>query len=309
MDEKWNRDGHECDVAAINAVWRKMGFRIEEKIENKTALETRRQCKAIAANINPNDDAFVAYIMSHGDEGVVKDIEKEDLKLNQIVNYFSNDQCPGLRLKPKVFFIQACRGDQGLDGGVNIGKVHLPTDSGFSQKPHHTTKIPTHSDMIVCFSTSYGWESVRRSTGSDFVQTSLRLLSHKAFDMDLVSIMQETRKRVTAKGDGETWIQCPTEETTLHKKVYLNPGWRKMTADELPAAKNRSPPPFLMTCLFCWKRGVVYAAKPCGHFVHCEKCHSSCSHLKYCLFCEEEATHFVDQKQDMINKFLNLQPL
>ena len=59
---------------------------------------------------------FMAFIMSHGDEkGIAGKDSKKDtnmIKIDTLSNYFAPSKCEGLRDKPKIFFVQACRGNQ-----------------------------------------------------------------------------------------------------------------------------------------------------------------------------------------------------
>ena len=76
---------------------------------------------------------FMAFIMSHGDEkGIAgRDSTKNSnmVKIDTLSSYFAPSQCEGLRNKPKVFFVQACRGDQiGALVEVDDTSFNAPTD-------------------------------------------------------------------------------------------------------------------------------------------------------------------------------------
>ncbi len=76
-------------------------------------------------------------------------------KLDNIWGYFTATQCPTLAGKPKLFFIQACQGDQ-LDAGVTLIN-RTETDSGDYAMSY---KIPIHADFLIAYSTIPGkyWE-------------------------------------------------------------------------------------------------------------------------------------------------------
>ena len=73
---------------------------------------------------------FMAFILSHGDEkGIAgKDYHNDTnlVKVDMLSSYFTPNQCEGLKNKPKIFFIQACRGSQ---------RDVLPTMDDTSYKP------------------------------------------------------------------------------------------------------------------------------------------------------------------------------
>lgn len=52
----------------------------------------------------------VVCLLSHGEEGYVFGTDGKKIPLDEIFMMFDNTQCRGLIGKPKVFFIQACRG-------------------------------------------------------------------------------------------------------------------------------------------------------------------------------------------------------
>ena len=56
-------------------------------------------------------DSLLALISSHGDsEGVIYDSNFEDVQLFEIFGLFMRNKCPHLQDKPKIFFVDACRG-------------------------------------------------------------------------------------------------------------------------------------------------------------------------------------------------------
>ncbi|XP_070569992.1 malignant fibrous histiocytoma-amplified sequence 1 homolog [Ptychodera flava] len=56
-------------------------------------------------------DSFVCFIMSHGNENGVCTSDHKNVKMEDVRDMFVGSKCPSLERKPKMFFIQACRGD------------------------------------------------------------------------------------------------------------------------------------------------------------------------------------------------------
>lgn len=106
-----NRNSAREDGAFLKSVFKQLDFNViyHENLEAK-------EMKDILKRTSNNDclkehEAFVCIMMSHG----VKDdlIAGSDgclIQLEHIFAYFNNSNCPNLINKPKVFFIQACRG-------------------------------------------------------------------------------------------------------------------------------------------------------------------------------------------------------
>ncbi|WAR22361.1 CASP3-like protein [Mya arenaria] len=63
-------------------------------------------------------DVFLAVVFSHGSDGRICGTDGE-IHLSKLFAMFNEQNCPGLKGKPKVFIIQACRGEK-KDSGVNV---------------------------------------------------------------------------------------------------------------------------------------------------------------------------------------------
>ncbi|XP_010779926.1 caspase-2, partial [Notothenia coriiceps] len=62
-------------------------------------------------------DSSVVCLLSHGVEGAIYGTDGQLLQLDWVFESFDNAHCPLLQNKPKMFFIQACRGEE-MDCGV-----------------------------------------------------------------------------------------------------------------------------------------------------------------------------------------------
>ena len=58
-----------------------------------------------------NHDSLLFFISSHGEQdGVILDSDCEDVQLMSIFDQFFGGKCPTMLCKPKLFFVDACRG-------------------------------------------------------------------------------------------------------------------------------------------------------------------------------------------------------
>ncbi len=151
---------------SLKALFEFLGFLVEVE-KDKTA----DQIKALMAKYS-NDarhgDCFVCCVMSHGDETGVEGCDKKICPLNDITSPFDGVNCPALIGKPKVFFIQACRGRE------MQSKVLVTDGDGASrnQKSGKVYSIPKDSDFLIALSTVEGYFSIRDpSSGSWFIQS------------------------------------------------------------------------------------------------------------------------------------------
>ncbi|XP_074654111.1 caspase-7-like [Tubulanus polymorphus] len=187
---------------------------------------------------NDNHDSFMMIMLTHGtdagllmaDGGIVTELE--------ILEYFSTSKCRYLLQKPKLFFIQACRGKQKDEGRMDAQPTQMGLGELLSRAPvaemgskDDADAIPTtagnFADMLVSNATFTGYKSYaysqRKSTW--YVQTLTEVFSKKSCEEDVVSMLtmvHDLISKVRTKGDA---VQTPNiSMNTLTKKVYFFPG-------------------------------------------------------------------------------------
>lgn len=99
-------------------------------------------------------DCIAIAILSHGELGYLyaKDVM---YKLENIWHFFTANACPTLAGKPKLFFIQACRGDR-LDPGIKLQRTQTDGESSMNGLNSMTYRIPIHADFLIAYSTISG---------------------------------------------------------------------------------------------------------------------------------------------------------
>ncbi|XP_050517770.1 caspase-1-like isoform X1 [Diabrotica virgifera virgifera] len=133
-------------------------------------------------------DCLLISVLSHGDLGIVH-AKDGPYKPETLWTPFTADKCPSLAGKPKIFFLQACRGRQ-FDSGIILKK----TETDGEQTSY---KIPVEADFLIVYSTAIGYFSWRNPVkGSWFIQSLCDELKKKAFELDLLSILTFVSKRV-----------------------------------------------------------------------------------------------------------------
>ncbi|XP_055034677.2 caspase-3 [Misgurnus anguillicaudatus] len=168
------REGTDVDVKKLMEVFMNLGFKI--RISND---QTVSQMKDLLTNVSKSDHSrsamFVCVLLSHGDDGVIYGTDGS-IDLKDLVQVFRGDRCSTLVGKPKLFFIQACRGT-GLDPGVE-------TDSGGQ------SRIPVEADFLYGYSTVadyYSWRSP--SKGSWFISSLCEMLSKYGRQLEIIQIL------------------------------------------------------------------------------------------------------------------------
>ncbi|KAK5640351.1 hypothetical protein RI129_011162 [Pyrocoelia pectoralis] len=134
-------------------------------------------------------DCLLIAVMTHGDRGKIYARDRW-YPPNFLWNSFSGDKCPGLVGKPKLFFVQACRGNQ-TDNGTRI-RSRIQCDA---QASGYT--IPVMADILVMYSCYDGYLSWRcPHSGSWFIQSLCEELRLRSRDTDLLTLLTFLNRRM-----------------------------------------------------------------------------------------------------------------
>uniref|UniRef100_A0A3Q0RW03 Caspase-2 n=1 Tax=Amphilophus citrinellus TaxID=61819 RepID=A0A3Q0RW03_AMPCI len=200
-------------------------------------------------------DSCVMCLLSHGVEGAVYGTDGKLLQLDWVFEAFDNAHCPFLQNKPKIFFIQACRGEE-MDCGVE--QIDGPTrmcspsceqrdagregqgdaDSrqrGDTGRPR--IKLPQRSDMICGFASLKGQRictAAMRNTkrGSWFIQELNTALRLHARDTHLADILVQVNSRIKERegyAPGTAHHRCKEMSeftSSLCKDLYFFPKYQ-----------------------------------------------------------------------------------
>ena len=173
--------------------------------------------------------------MSHGNEEGILASDSQTVSVDDITAKFQGGMCPQLATKPKLFFLQACRGDVDDDGYVvNRGPGHVYPDAGddIEEMP---VKLPSEADFLIAYATTRGYVSYRRYTakktdaaahgkmlGSWFISCLVQVFqkySHKEDLMTMLTRVNNSMCKVYTMPGGCKQISC--QLSMLTKKVYF----------------------------------------------------------------------------------------
>jgi len=212
------RTGSEIDKENLRVMWKY--FRYEVRIHrNLTAAQMSRQLLQIAAEDHGNFDSFVCCILSHGDRGGIYGSDGQLVKISELTRLFDGTKhfCPSLVNKPKLFFIQACRGDD-KDKGVSF-----ETDNGEMMLGDAMySSLPSQADFLLAYCTPPGhasWRSPR--FGSWYISKLREVFMNNAHHHDLLSMLTMVNKELSEAYTTEGYKQCPAPVTLLRKQVWF----------------------------------------------------------------------------------------
>ncbi|RXM99655.1 Caspase-3 [Acipenser ruthenus] len=136
-----SRKGTEKDGENLKKTFEDLGYNV--KVFNDQTCNQIESCLlAVAQEDHSKEASFVCALLSHGDEGVLYGTDG-CITMKKLTNCFGADYCATLVGKPKMFFIQACRGS-GLDAGIEADSAEDET---------HYNDFPKEPDFLFAYST------------------------------------------------------------------------------------------------------------------------------------------------------------
>ncbi|XP_064468130.1 uncharacterized protein LOC135378895 isoform X2 [Ornithodoros turicata] len=140
------RKGTEKDKERIRKVFgEKLGFDVDvhENLEKEAMLET---LKKLAGEDHSRSCCLCLFVLSHGRDDIICCSDNQQIQLSDVYGQFDPTNCKGLTNKPKLFFIQACRGGEKDTGVQYDGTVDSDAWS-------FTRTVPRYADFFVFYAT------------------------------------------------------------------------------------------------------------------------------------------------------------
>jgi len=189
---------HRYFVSTLTFAW-KFGFNIHQhywlsKSEMLTVLkETAEQDFSSYA-------CFLLVIRGYGSKDGIYGIDDEVISLDAITSLFSQNKCPSLKGKPKVFLIET------------VHKGDKVSGSDPSSSP-----TVSEADFLINYVTPE-----ERVSPFGFMSAVNHVFEVYSAKEDLVNMMMRVNKLTTKSYSGSK-VQSPTLISTLTKKVFFKP--------------------------------------------------------------------------------------
>nr|XP_039266685.1 caspase-3-like [Styela clava] len=274
--EATRRDGTDRDRDNLSETAQALGFQVF--IKNDLSVKELLQFIDFCARQNYTEcDCFACAILTHGESGDM--LYASDGKYSIQELFASLQNCPTLIGKPKLFFVQACRGNR-LDRGVNVEADALDS-STFDSEGSQCAVIPVEADFFIGYSTVEGYYAWRNGeNGSWFVQSLCYCLKKFYKNMELMQIMTRVNRMVAY--DFESNV---ANSPGYHKKKQMPSIVTRLTGD---VYFESNPTPELNR------------EEPDGRLLHRKKS------IKHNFMLKTEATHSTHIKRQTIKTKLKL---
>ena len=210
--------GYQRDEEYLIETFRYLGYNVQVQ-RNLTRKAMQESCENIRTNFKGKSyDSFVCCVLSHGEDGKVRDSKNKAVEIDTLYDYFEGKSCKELIGKPKMFFFQSCRGSE-LDTAVDEKAADLPdlpTDY----------KVPSLADFFFGYATFRKTKAMVTEGGSRYVIELCKTLVLHSQYASLTEMMTHTNHMVGAqyigpKRNGDEIKQAPVFSSSATKEVFF----------------------------------------------------------------------------------------
>ena len=153
------RRGTAKDGRDLEGALKDYGFDVDMQMD-KTKKELLDRVREIANKDHRNVDCLLVTVMTHGRNGNGDELFARDCyyQFSMLWKAFSSTACPSLAGKPKIFLVQACRGERlSADTSVRFSCNQKETLERLPGEDYGTTfKVHDHTHKYADFVFLYG---------------------------------------------------------------------------------------------------------------------------------------------------------
>ncbi|KAM9314392.1 caspase-6-like [Pholidichthys leucotaenia] len=198
---------------------------------NKNKEEVLNEISKAAKSDHSNADCFFLAFLSHGKKEYVYAYDGE-ISIKDITAMFKGKECKSLVGKPKIFVLQACRGDD-YDDAVQECLVTDTMTEGEQVEVDASAlyTLPAGADFVMCYSVAEGYVSYRNPiSGSWYIQDLCEALQRYGESLEFAELLTLVNRKVSRRSVdkcadkrviGKKQMPCFT--SMLTKKLYFRP--------------------------------------------------------------------------------------
>ncbi|XP_022349077.1 caspase-8 isoform X2 [Enhydra lutris kenyoni] len=217
-----DRNGTDLDADALCQTFSELHFEIVP-FRDSTAKKICDVLKSYQSMDHTTRDCFICCILSHGDKGIIYGCDGQEVPIYELTSYFTGSKCPSLAGKPKIFFIQACQGDN-YQKGIAVETDSEQNEACYELDSCQKRYIPDDADFLLGMATVNNCVSYRNPMeGTWYIQTLCQSLRKRCpRGEDILTILTEVNFEVSNKDDRRNMgKQMPQLTFTLRKKLIF----------------------------------------------------------------------------------------
>ncbi|KAJ7396920.1 caspase 6 [Pitangus sulphuratus] len=224
-------DGNQnfTEVDAFQTSLTDLGFEVRV-FDDLKAEDVLQKIYEASTDDHSNADCFVCVFLSHGEDDHVFAYDA-NIKIATITDMFRGDKCQSLVGKPKIFIIQACRGDKHDDAVIAYDSTDSSTGNETEVDAAGVYTLPAGADFIMCYSVAQGYYSHRDTlNGSWYIQDLCETLRKHGSSLEFTELLTVVNRKVSYRkvdvcrdNNAIGKKQIPCFASMLTKKLYFHP--------------------------------------------------------------------------------------
>ncbi|XP_066295236.1 caspase-6-like [Branchiostoma lanceolatum] len=226
------RDASTKDVEELDDFFEKIDYKVitEEDLTKEQMLVALEMAKleiqkTAAGKGKKKYSCFICIVSSHGDKEGVRSHDNQTVSMAELQAPFLGDSLKCMAGSPKMFIIQACRGEKKQPGVDRADEE--PGDEGQQDISDvmRSVTTPRDADVLVAYATTEGFKAYRRQgEGSWFLSEMLEVFKDKVQSDHLLDMLTVVNNKVSSRETvgSEPAKQMPCQVTTLTKKFFFS---------------------------------------------------------------------------------------
>ena len=232
---EWNRDvdperkhprsGSDEDAKRLKNTLEKLQYTVD-LCRNLESHQMKESLSKVAQKTSKSHDSFICCILTHGDTNGVEGVDGIHVPVGELASLVNCKNCPNLFGKPKIFFVQSCRGSEipepvAIDNSRGAGDIVVMDGRKL---------LPPEADFFFSFSTCHNNIATRSiKEGSLYVKELCNVLSSHASNLSLYDLTMLVHREMAKKefkvvltdGREHPFKQMPEVVSRLQGKVYF----------------------------------------------------------------------------------------
>nr|XP_014994504.2 caspase-6 isoform X3 [Macaca mulatta]XP_014994505.2 caspase-6 isoform X3 [Macaca mulatta] len=179
-----------------------LGFEVK-CFNDLKAEELLLKIHEVSTSSHADADCFVCVFLSHGEGNHVYAYDAK-IEIQTLTGLFKGDKCQSLVGKPKIFIIQACRGDQHDVPVIPLDEVDNQTDkldTNITEVDAASVyTLPAGADFLMCYSVAEGYYSHRETVnGSWYIQDLCEMLGKYGSSLEFTELLTLVNRKVSQR--------------------------------------------------------------------------------------------------------------
>ncbi|XP_055484097.1 caspase-6 isoform X2 [Psammomys obesus] len=195
------RRGTRADRDNLTRRFSELGFEVK-CFDDLKAQELLLTIHEVSTSSHVDADCFLCVFLSHGEGNHIYAYDAK-IEIQTLTGLFKGDKCQSLVGKPKIFIIQACRGNQ-----HDVPVVPLDVVDHQPDRPDNVTQVdaasvytlPAGADFLMCYSVAEGYYSHRETVnGSWYIQDLCEMLARYGNTLEFTELLTLVNRKVSQR--------------------------------------------------------------------------------------------------------------